>query len=162
MARAGTDAIARREREIWREAKYSDRPRDYRDYLRLYPTGIWQPEAQSRLAELTEGAAPALVPAPVVADPATVESDLGLTRTDRMSIEQRLNYLGFPPGAQDGFFDASTRWAIEGYQRNRGHEATGYLDQPTIAAIMNETRDVRSGIVIDGAAILRGLLGGSN
>ncbi|MCH8168315.1 MAG: peptidoglycan-binding protein [Proteobacteria bacterium] len=162
MARAGTDAAARREREIWREAKYGDRPRDYRDYLRLYPTGIWQPAAQRRLAELTGGAAPALVPAPVVADPATVESDLGLTRTDRMSIEQRLNYLGFPPGAQDGFFDSSTRWAIEGYQRNRGHEATGYLDQPTLAAIMNETRDVRSGIVIDGAAILRGLLGGSN
>ncbi len=89
-----------------------------------------------------------------------VEDALGLTRNDRLSIEQRLNYLGFTPGAQDGFFDDSTRWAIEGYQRNRGHDATGYLDQPTLAAILNETRDVRSGIIIDGAAILRGLLGG--
>ena len=154
MARAGTDAAARREREVWREAKYSDRPRVYRDYLHRYPSGIWQPEAEQRLAELTGAVAPG------PADPAVVESALGLTRNDRMSIEQRLNYLGFPPGAQDGFFDSSTRWAIEGYQRNRGHDATGYLNQPTLGAIMNETRDVRSGIIIDGAAILRGLLGG--
>ncbi len=121
MARSGADAAARREREVWREARYSDRPRDYRDYLQRYPAGIWQPEA-----------------------------------------EQRLDYLGFAPGTQDGFFDASTRWAIEGYQRNRGHDATGYLDQPTLAAITNETRGVRSGIIIDGAAILRELLGAGN
>jgi peptidoglycan hydrolase-like protein with peptidoglycan-binding domain len=155
MARAGTDPAARREREVWREAKYSDRPRDYRDYLQRYPTGIWQPGAEQRLAELTGAVAPS------PEDPAVVEGALGLTRNDRLSIEQRLNYLGFPPGVQDGFFDSSTRWAIEGYQRNRGHGATGYLDQPTLAAIMNETRDVRSGIIIDGAAVLRGLLGGS-
>jgi hypothetical protein len=30
MARAGTDAAARRERTVWREAEYSDRPRGYR------------------------------------------------------------------------------------------------------------------------------------
>ncbi len=156
MARAGTDPAARRERDVWREAKYSDRARDYRDYLQRYPTGIWQPRAEARLAELTG----AVAPAPAREDPATVESALGLTRNDRLSIEQRLNYLGFPPGAQDGFFDASTRWAIEGYQRNRGHDATSYLNHPTLAAIMNETRDVRSGIIIDGAAVLRGLLGG--
>jgi len=151
MAKAGTDAAARRERADWRDAKYDDRPRDYRDYLQRYPTGIWQPEAEQRLAELTG-----------VADPAVAEDALGLTRNDRLSIEQRLNYLGFPPGAQDGFFDASTRWAIEGYQRNRGYDSTGYLNQPTLAAIMTETRDVRSGIIIDGAAILRGLLGGGS
>ena len=153
MARDGTDAAARREREVWRDAKYDDRPSDYRDYLERYPTGIWQPEAEPRLAGLA-------APAPV--DPAVVEAALGLTRNDRLSIEQRLSYLGFPPGAQDGFFDSSTRWAIEGYQRNRGHDATGYLNQPTLAAIMDETRDVRSGIIIDGAAVLRGLLGGGN
>jgi peptidoglycan hydrolase-like protein with peptidoglycan-binding domain len=162
MAWAGTDLAARREREVWREAKYGDRPRDYRDYLQRYPTGIWQPGADARLAELTGAIAlaPAPAEAPAEANPAVVEDALGLTRNDRMSIEQRLNYLGFQPGAQDGFFDASTRWAIEGYQRNRGHDATGYLNQPTLAAIMNETRDVRSGIIIDGAAVLRSLLGG--
>ncbi|MCH8952961.1 MAG: peptidoglycan-binding protein [Proteobacteria bacterium] len=150
MARAGTNAAARREREVWRQAVSRGRPRDYRDYLQRYPTGIWQPEAERRLA------GPA---APAPDDPALVESALGLTRDDRMSIEQRLDYLGFPPGAPDGFFDASTRWAIEGYQRSRGHDATGYLDRPTLGAIMDETGDVRSGLIIDGAAVLRGLLG---
>ena len=154
MARAGTDLAARREREDWREAQYNDRPRDFRDYLERYPTGIWLPEAETRLAELTGSRTPA------AADPAAMETALGLTRNDRLSIEQRLNYLGFPPGAQDGFFDSSTRWAIEGYQRNRRHEATGYLDQPTLAAIMKETRDLRSGVIIDGAAVLRNLLRG--
>ncbi len=99
-------------------------------------------------------------PAPAPRDPSVAESALGLTRNDRLSVEQRLDYLGFPPGTQDGYFDAGTRRAIEGYQRNRGREGTGYLNRPTYAAIMNETRDFRSGVVIDGAAILRGLLGG--
>ena len=76
-----------------------------------------------------------------------------------MSIEQRLNRLGFPPGTQDGFFDSSTRWAIEGYQRNRGFESTGYLSQPVIARILDETRGASQGIVIDGAAVLRSILG---
>jgi peptidoglycan hydrolase-like protein with peptidoglycan-binding domain len=154
MARAGTDPAARREREDWREAEYNDRPRDIRDYLERYPTGIWQPDAERRLADLTGTGAP------VPSDPAAVEAALGLTRNDRLSIEQRLDYLGFPPGAQDGFFDSSTRWAIEGYQRNRRHDATGYLNRTTLAAIMNETRDLRSGVIIDGAAVLRNLLRG--
>jgi len=153
MARNGTDADARRERDVWRDAEYSDRRRDYRDYLQRYPTGIWLPEAEQRLAGRE---------APAAADPAAVESALRLSRNDRMSVEQRLDYLGFPPGAPDGRFDASTRRAIKDYQRNRRHKATGYLDQPTYGAIMNETRDARSSIIIDGAAVLRDLLGTGN
>jgi peptidoglycan hydrolase-like protein with peptidoglycan-binding domain len=156
MARAGTDPAARRERDIWREAKLNNRPRDYSDYLQRYPTGIWQPNAEARLNELTGTTEAAPYPAE---DPAAAEASLGLTRNDRMSIEQRLNYLGFPPGPQDGFFDSSTRWAIEGYQRNRGFESTGYLNQTVIARILEETRGASQGIVIDGAAVLRGLLG---
>jgi peptidoglycan hydrolase-like protein with peptidoglycan-binding domain len=154
IAKAGTDAAARRERQVWRDARYSDRPSDYRNYLERYPTGIWQPKAEQRLAELTgTGAAPA--------DPAAEEAALGLTRNDRLSIEQRLNYLGFPPGTQDGFFDSSTRWAIEGYQRNRGFEPTGYLSHPVITRIVQESGGNNQGIVIDGAEVLRRILGGN-
>ncbi len=154
MARAGTDSAAWREREVWRDARDDDHPSDYREYLERYPTGIWQPEAERRLAELAGPAAPAL------ADPPSVEQALELTRNDRLSIEQRLDYLGFPPGPMDGFFNSSTRRAIEGYQRSRGHNVTGYVDQPTLGAIMAETRDVRAGIIIDGAAVLRNILRG--
>ncbi len=96
---------------------------------------------------------------PAPDDPAAAESRLGLTRTDRLSVEQRLAYLGFSPGPQDGFFDEDTRWAIEGYQRSRGYPVTGYLDRQTIAGIVDETQGVRTGIV-DGAEILFDILRG--
>lgn len=93
------------------------------------------------------------------ADPAAAEAALGMTRNDRLSVEQRLAYLGFPPGPQDGFFDNDTRWAIEGYQRSRGYPATGYLDQQTVAGLVEETRGVRTGIVT-GAEVLIDILRG--
>ena len=92
-------------------------------------------------------------------DPVAEENALGLTRTDRLSVEQRLNYLNFPPGNMDGFFDQNTRWAIEGYQRSRGFQPSGYLDTVTVTKLMEETGGVRGGIVIDGANVLRQLLG---
>jgi len=88
------------------------------------------------------------------------EAALGLTRNDRLSIEQRLNYLGYPPGTQDGFFDSSTRWAIEGYQRSRSLEPTGYLNQTVVSQILKDTEGVSPGIII-GTEILRGILGGN-
>jgi peptidoglycan hydrolase-like protein with peptidoglycan-binding domain len=156
IARAGTDIAARRELEDWRFAEANDRPRDYRDYLERYPTGIWQPEAQARLSGLAGS------PAPASADPVAEETALALTRNDRLSIEQRLNYLGFSPGTQDGFFDANARRAIEGYQRSRDFRPTGYMDHPTIARLLDETAGVTQGIIIDGATVLRNLLGGGN
>ena len=147
IARAGTDREAAREYDYWRRVRRSDRPEDYRAYLERYPTGIWKPEAEARLAELT--AAP---------DPARVEAELGLTRADRLSVEQRLAWLGFPPGPQDGFFDADTRWAIRSYQESRGYRATGYLDRETLAGIMRETRE--AGLGLAGAAVLLEILRG--
>ena len=96
-----------------------------------YPTGIWLPEAEARLAELNGGSGRAGRP-----DPVTEEAALGLTRNDRLPIAQRLNYLGYPPGTQDEFFDSSTRWAIEGYQRSRSLEPTGYLNQTVVSQIL--------------------------
>lgn len=159
MARLRTDAQAVQEMQVWRAASLADKPWDYRNYLRSYPVGIWQPEAEERLAALI--ATPALAPAPPPRDPRADEAALGLARTDRLSVEQRLNYLHFPPGNIDGFFDASTRRAINDYQRSRGFEPSGYLDQPTIVRLLDETGGSRPGIVIDGAAVLRGLLGGN-
>ncbi len=92
-------------------------------------------------------------------NPAAAEDRLGLTRTDRLSVEQRLAYLGFPPGPQDGFFDEDTRWAIEGYQRSRGYPVTGYLDRQTVAGLVDETQGVRTGIV-SGAQVLFDILRG--
>jgi hypothetical protein len=154
MAEAGSDPEAVREREFWREAEARDRRADYQAYLERYPNGIWQPEASERLAELAAGGA-----TPALPDPAAAEAALGLTRADRLSMEQRLAYLGFAPGPQDGSFDAGTRRAIDAYQRSRGHNATGYLDRPTVAAVMSETRDASQGVVT-GADVLMNILRG--
>ena len=151
MARFGTDNAARIERQFWNDARQDDRVSSYRAYLEEYPHGIWLPEAEERIALLTG--------APSTADPAEEELALNLTRNDRLSIEQRLNYLGYPPGTMDGFFDSSTRWAIEGYQRNRGFETTGYLTQAVLTRLVEETGNSR-GVVIDGATVLRNLLRG--
>jgi peptidoglycan hydrolase-like protein with peptidoglycan-binding domain len=153
IARAGRDIAAVREQDDWRAAASRDLPQDYSDYLARYPTGIWKPEAEARLAELNA--------VPATPDYAAEEEALGLTRNDRLSVEQRLNFLGFSPGTQDGFFDENTRWAIEGYQRSRGFEATGYLTQPVISRLVNETGGTTQGIVIDGAEVLRRILGGN-
>ena len=152
MARDGTDSAAWREFRDWRDVSDRDRESDYRAYLDRYPTGIWQPEAEQRLAEFSTG--------PGGLDPIAAEAALNLTRNDRLSVEQRLNYLGFPPGAQDGFFDSSTRWAIEGYQRSRGMEPTGFLNRTTLTHLVEETGGVTQGIIIDGAEVLRNILRG--
>lgn len=148
------DPAAVREREFWRQVQAGDRWADYEAYLERYPNGIWQIEARERLAELAAGED---IPAPP--DPAATEAGLGLTRSDRLSMEQRLAYLGFPPGPQDGSFDNGTRRAIEAYQLNRGHNATGYLDRPTVAAVMSETRGADQGVVT-GADVLMNILRG--
>ena len=57
-------------------------------------------------------------------------------------------------------FDSNSRRAIEDYQRSRGFQPTGYVDHPTIARLLNETAGVKQGIIIDGATVLRNLLGG--
>ena len=92
-------------------------------------------------------------------DPASAEAQLNLARTDRLSIEQRLAYLGFPPGPEDGFFDSQTRRAIENYQASRGLPATGYLDRQTVRSLVDETQGVRTGIVT-GAQVLMDILQG--
>ncbi len=156
MARAGSDDLAYRERRFWRQARQDNIAEAYRDYLERYPNGIWQPEAEERLAAL--GSSSSTTDSTGSADPADEERALNLTRNDRLSVEQRLNILGFSPGAMDGFFDSSTRWAIEGYQRSRGFEANGYLDRPVLSRLVEETGR-RGGVVIDGATVLRDLLG---
>ena len=153
MAAAGTDTEARIERRFWRDVREDDHPASYRAYLERYPHGIWLPEAEERLAALTGSQGP------TPANPVDAEAALALTRNDRLSIEQRLNYLGYAPGTIDGFFDSNTRWAIEGYQRSRGFEPTGYLNEPVLERLVQDTGS-GAGIVLDGATVLRNLLRG--
>ncbi|MGM0584024.1 MAG: peptidoglycan-binding protein [Pseudomonadota bacterium] len=138
------------DRAWWRETGERGTEQGYRDYLARYPDGIHAEEARRELErrEADEGAAAR-----------ERERELGLSREDRRSVEQRLDALGFDPGATDGYFDADARSAIRSYQRSRGERATGYLDEPTVQRLVSETRELDAGaagtrLLLD---ILRGL-----
>lgn len=49
----------------------------------------------------------------------------GMTKTDRVALQQRLTALGFDTGGTDGVIGAKSRAAISAYQTSRGLSATG-------------------------------------
>ena len=64
-----------------------------------------------------------------------VEEGLGLDRSARRQIQERLHAQGFDPGGADGTFGPRTRAAIRSWQTSRGARATGYLDGASAAAL---------------------------
>jgi len=158
VAEAEADAQARKERRAFRRAQRRDTAESYRDYLGTYPEGIYRDEALARLDEI-EGAERA---AAEEARLLSTEDALGLSIDDRISVEQRLRYLGFEVGAEDGEFDNRTRAAIKGYQSARELEGTGYLNRPTVVNLVRDTsvggQQQGGRVVIDGAEVIRGLL----
>jgi len=63
-------------------------------------------------------------------------------RLDRATIraaQTKLDRLGYPVAHADGSMGAETRTAIRNFQRDRGLNATGELDDETRAALRSET-----------------------
>ena len=119
----------------WDEARAADRAPAYRRYLEAHPEGAFAEAARARIGELRErrGGREA-------AEAATAAEDaLGLTPVTRGLVEGRLEAFGFEPGAVDGVFDDATRRAIRRYQRSRGLEPTGHLDQGVVARILADS-----------------------
>jgi lytic murein transglycosylase len=58
----------------------------------------------------------------------------GLTKTDRIALQQRLTALGFDTGGTDGVIGANTRKAIEAWQASRGLPVTG---EPSLALLQS-------------------------
>lgn len=56
----------------------------------------------------------------------------GLTKDDRIALQQRLTARGFDTGGSDGVIGPNSRTAIEGYQRSIGQAATG---DPSVALL---------------------------
>lgn len=153
IAEKEADTTTRRDRRAFRRARGRDTAEAYRDYLGEFPQGIFRDRALARLDEI-EGAE---------RDRANrkrlrrIENGLGLSTTDRISVEQRLRVLGYDVGPQDGKFDKRTRSAIRGYQDSRGLRGTGFLDHPTLVRLVRDT--TRGGNnKIDGADVIREIL----
>ncbi len=56
----------------------------------------------------------------------------GLTKADRIALQQRLTAAGFDTGGTDGVIGANTRKAIEAWQASRGLPVTG---EPSVALL---------------------------
>ncbi|MEM9062971.1 MAG: peptidoglycan-binding protein [Pseudomonadota bacterium] len=163
IAEAKADAQARKELRIFNRTKKQDTAEAYRDYLGTYPEGIYRDQALARLDEI-EGAERA---AAEKARLETAETALKLSKPDMQSIEQRLRYLGFAAGQEDGVFDERTRAAIKGYQSSRSLTGTGYLDRETVVTLVNESNQKaqqteQQTVRIDGAQVIKGLLDALN
>ena len=70
--------------------------------------------------------------------------DEGLTREERIRVQQGLAALGLDAGPADGMFGPRTRSAIWDWQQAKGLEATGYLSREeaeVLAAVGAESRE---------------------
>lgn len=159
VAEAKADARARKDLRVFNRAKKRDDAEGYRAYLAQYPEGIYRDQALARLDEI-EGAEQA---AAELAAYKQGEAALKLSSDDMMSVEQRLRFLGFAVGKEDGIFDERTRGAIKGYQASRGLKDSGYMDRESVVTLVNESNQQAEGgtggrVQIDGAKVIQGLL----
>jgi peptidoglycan hydrolase-like protein with peptidoglycan-binding domain len=67
-----------------------------------------------------------------------------LGRARIQQAQERLNDLGYPIGEADGVLGPKTHTAVRNFQRDKGLNATGDLDEKTMAAL-TEGRDATSG-----------------
>ncbi|MEM9049446.1 MAG: peptidoglycan-binding protein [Pseudomonadota bacterium] len=123
------------ERDAWQQARSLDTIAGYNRYLQVYPGGLFVRSARARLEVLREDAVAANRHARFVAQ----EESLGLNRLSLVRIERRLQVLGFNSGPADGTLDRQARRSIRAYQRSRGIQPTGFLNEGTLRLIIAET-----------------------
>ncbi|MEJ6396289.1 peptidoglycan-binding domain-containing protein [Yoonia sp. 208BN28-4] len=114
----------------WAAAQEANTQDSYAAYLEAYPEGI---NASAARAEIRALQSPA-----DVAEETAREQALGLNAITLRLVEARLGQIGLDPGNVDGTFDAQTREAIASFQQNRSLDATGYLDEVTVARLLAE------------------------
>ena len=125
------------ERALWDGVVANGSAAAYRQYLDTYPQGPNARTARERLERLTAGASAgtgAGTAAPV-SEAARIEAQLGLSRADRITVQQRLAAGGYYTSGIDGVFGAGTRRAITAWQRTNGYGQTGYLNRTQLTAL---------------------------
>jgi len=114
---AGSGAQDATETLFW-ENVVCEREGEVRAYLRVYPNGAYINEAR-----------------------ACLEQGLGLTRAQRVLVQQGLASLDYEAGATDGLFGPATRAAVRQWQRGKGFAETGYLTQEQADALIAAGQD---------------------
>ena len=131
LAAKSDTAEEKAERAAYQAAVRSGTPQAFRDFVKAYPDGNYTAAAKRELKRLNAQQ--------VVKRHRATEKKLGLDQPSRLSLEQRLAYLGFNPGPRDGAFDRETRIALKAYQEDRGLAPTGFFDRDTVALVVQES-----------------------
>ncbi len=132
---AKRDEAEAADRAAWDRARQTDTLAAYRTYLRDFPEGAFREEAQARVRELTEDNEAA----GRLAEARAAEQALGLNRATLQIVESRLEQLDLSPGEVDGVLNRDSRRAIRIYQRDRGLEVTGFLDEATLVRLLADS-----------------------
>ncbi|MEJ6390279.1 peptidoglycan-binding domain-containing protein [Gymnodinialimonas ulvae] len=135
QARVRAEAEAR-DRAAWDVAQAADTVQAYRAYIEGNPDGAFHDQARARMNQINGNAVPSDAQ---ITQLQAQEDALNIPPVTRSLIEQRLTALQLEPGRIDGRFDESTRRAIRRYQRARGLDVTGYLNEPTLVRLLAET-----------------------
>lgn len=125
-----------RDRAAWDVARATDTERAYRTYIDTNPNGAFHDQARARINQILGNAVPNDTQ---ITRLQAQEDALNIPPVTRSLIEQRLTALQLQPGRIDGRFDENTRRAIRRYQRARGLDVTGYLNESTLVRLLAET-----------------------
>jgi peptidoglycan hydrolase-like protein with peptidoglycan-binding domain len=93
---------------------------------------------------------------------AQVEASLGLSRTQRITIQRQLTSLGYNTGGADGLWGSNTRTAIRKWQTANKVSSTGYVTAAQVRLIASQagtTADPTPPGGTGGAALEESLLG---
>lgn len=117
------------ERALWDGVVANGSAAAYRQYLDTYPEGPNARAARDQLSRLEAATA-------AETNAAQAEARLGLTRADRVAIQQGLAAGGFYTAGVDGVFGAGTRRAITAWQRANSFSQTGYLNERQLPVLL--------------------------
>ena len=133
---------------LWQAAEKGGTAAEYEAYLDQFPEGTFAGLAKVRIAALTNGDGAEQTASEPAAEtnkeqpevvaalgPAEVEAAIGLTRSARREIQERLSVLGHDPRGIDGVFGPGTRAAISAWQGTAALPQNGYLTQDQIARV---------------------------
>ena len=119
----GDDDGQRAETVFWESIRESDELASFEAYLQRFgTTGVFAPLAQARIRELQVGEAEA------------AETSLDF---DRHLVQEALTALGYDIGTVDGVLGPRTRSAIKSWQLEHDGEASGYLTEKQVVAILS-------------------------